>query len=145
MSEEPLFEYDESVIGVEEVVGRLRVDADQLARYCEVIGETNPLYTEQQFVPPSLLDRGRMRFSEGPNPNVRFGNNIFQAGSRLDLLAPVRVGDNLTAWAQVKEVYAKTGRSGTMVFRIRRLTFRNDDGDPIAYLDQTTVHRQIGE
>ena len=144
MSDEPLFEYDESVIGVEEEVGSLRVDAEQLARYCEVIGETNPLYTEQQFVPPSYLQR--MRFGEGPDPKVRFGKSItFHAGSRLELLAPVRAGDNLTAWAQAKEVYAKTGRSGTMVFTIRRLTYRNDAGDPVAHVDQTTVHRQIGE
>ena len=144
MSDQPLFEYDESVIGVEEEVGTLRVDADRLARYCEVIGETNPLYTEQGFVPPSYLQR--MRFSEGPDPKVRFGKSTtFHAGSRLELLAPVRAGDELTAWAQAKEVYAKTGRSGTMVFTIRRLTYRNAAGDPIAHVDQTTVHRQIAE
>ena len=143
MSDEPLFEYDESVIGVEEEVGTLEVSAERLARYCEAVGETNPRYTEEQFAPPSFLQR--MRFSPGPDPRVRFGNVTFHAGSRLQLLEPVRVGDTLTGWAQAKEVYAKTGRSGTMVFAVRRLTYRNQHGADVAYADQTTVHRQVGE
>ncbi len=143
MSDEPLFEYDESVIGVEQEVGQIEVTAERLARYCEVIGETNPRYTEQQLAPPSFLQR--MRFSGGPDPRVRYGNVTFHAGSRLELLAPIHAGDTLTGWAQAKEVYAKTGRSGTMVFSIRRLTYRNQHGEDVAYADQTTVHRQVGE
>jgi hypothetical protein len=143
MSDEPMFEYDESVIGVEKEVGSIEVTAERLARYCEIIGETNPRYTEQQFAPPSFLQR--MRFRAGPDPRVRFGNTTFHAGSRLELLEPVKVGDTLTGWAQAKEVYAKTGRSGTMVFSVRRLTYRNQHGVDVAYADQTTVHRQVGE
>ena len=86
-----------------------------------------------------------MRFAPGPDPRVRFGNVTFHAGSRLEQLAPVRVGDVLTGYAQAKEVYAKTGRSGTMVFAVRRLTYRNQRGEDVAYSDQTTVHRQVGE
>ena len=33
MSEEPVFEYDESVIGIEEEVGTLTVDAETVANY----------------------------------------------------------------------------------------------------------------
>ena len=82
---------------------------------------------------------------QGLDAKVQFGNATFMAGQRMEFHRPVLTGQTYRATTQVKEVYSKTGRSGTMVFRIRRLTFRNDDGDPIAYLDQTTVHRQIGE
>ena len=143
MSDEPLFEYDESVIGIEHHVGTLEVTTERLQRYCEVVGATNPRYVEEGQAPPSFLQR--MRFAPGPDPRVRFGNVTFHAGSRLELLEPVRVGDTLTGYAQAKEVYAKTGRSGTMVFSVRRLTYRNQQGVDVAYADQTVVHRQVGE
>ena len=144
MSDEPLFEYDASVIGVEEEVGTITVDAETLKRYLDVMGETNPRYTEQGFVPPSYLQR--MRFGgAGPDAKVRFGNTGFHAGSRLELLEPIRVGQTLTCWAQAKEVYAKTGRSGTMVFSVKRMTYRDESGKEVAHSDQMTVHRQVGE
>ena len=143
MSDEPVFEYDESVIGVEEQVGTITVDAATVARYCELMGETNPLYTEQGFVPPSVLQR--MRFRGGPDPKVKFGNTGFHAGSHMELLAPVKVGQTLTGWAQAKEVYAKTGRTGTMVFAVSRLTYKDESGNPVAHSDQLMVRRQVGE
>ena len=142
MSEEPVFEYDESVIGVEEEVGTLTVDAATVARYCELMGDTNPLYTEQGFVPPSVLQR--MRFRGGPDPKVKFGDTGFHAGARLELLKPIKVGQTLTGWAQAKEVFAKTGRSGTMVFAVSRLTYRDEEGEAVAHSDQVMVRRQMG-
>ena len=141
--EQPVFEYDESVIGVEEKVGEVTVDAETVQRYCELMGETNPLYTEQGFVPPSYLQR--RRFRGGPDPKVKFGNTGFHAGARLEMLEPVKVGQTLTGWAQAKEVYAKTGRSGTMVFSVSRLTYKDENGNPVAYSDDLFVRRQVGE
>lgn len=140
MSEEPVFEYDESVIGIEEEVGTITVEAETVSRYCELMGETNPLYTEQGFVPPSYLQR--MRFRGGPDPKVKFGNTGFHAGSRMELLKPVKVGQTLTGWAQAKEVYAKTGRSGTMVFTVWETTFTNQDGLVVADVQESYASRE---
>ena len=77
---------------------------------------------------------------------MRFGNVTFHAGSRLEMLAPVagrRHADRLRAGG--RRSTRKTGRSGTMVFTVRRLTYRNQEGEDVAYSDQTTVHRQVGE
>jgi acyl dehydratase len=141
VSDEPLFEYDESVIGVEKEVGAIEVTAERLQRLREIVGETNPRYTEQGFAPPSFLQR--MRFGAGPDPRVRYGNLVTHAGSRLELLEPVKVGDTLTGYAQAKEVYAKTGRSGPMVFAVHRLTYRNQHGVDVAYSDQAIAHRVL--
>ena len=59
------------------------------------------------------------------------------------MLQPSRPGDTLSAKTQVKDVYAKTGRSGTMVFVVRRTTYSNQDGDEVAFFDQSLVHRDI--
>ena len=100
-------------------------------------------YTEQQLVPPSFL--GALRFRPGPDPRVRYGNATFHAGARAELFEPIRVGDTITGWEQAQEVYAKPGRSGTMVFSVRRLTYRNQHGVDVGYSDQTWVYRQVGE
>jgi acyl dehydratase len=153
MSDGPVFEYDESVIGVEVEVGSVEITPELVSTYCDLIGETNPLYTDEGTAaagpygaitaPPSLLQR--MRFREGPDPKVRFGNTSMHAGTRMEQLGPVRVGDVLTAHAQAKEVFAKTGRSGTMVFAVRRTTYRNQDGEVVVHLDQTTAHREVSK
>ena len=39
--------YDESIIGKEVEVGSFEVTAEQIKAYCEAIGETSPLYTDE--------------------------------------------------------------------------------------------------
>ena len=149
--DESELQYDRSVIGREFDVGTVEVTREILAAYCDALGETNPLYTDDEvakqgpyggiIAPPSYVMR--MRFSEGPDPKVQFGNSTFHAGSNLDLLAPVRPGDTLRGTAYVKEVYEKTGRSGKMVFVVRRLDYHNQHGELVAAAEQSTLHREV--
>ena len=44
------------------------------------------------------------------------GRTRFHAGQRVQAKASICAGDFLTASSHLKEVYPKTGRSGTMVF-----------------------------
>ena len=62
----------------------------------------------------------------------------------MEVVGPIRVGDAISVAADVKEVYAKTGRSGTMVFEVRRNTFRNQHGETVAVSEMSMVHRQAG-
>ena len=147
----PEIEYDRSVIGQREHVGTVQVTREQIAEYCETMGETNPLYIDEDvaakgpygaiIAPPAYLLR--MRLSLGPDPKVKFGNVTFHAGERLELFEPVRAGDTLTAYAFPKEVYAKTGRSGTMVFVIRRLDYFNQHETLVAALEHSLIHREV--
>ena len=145
-------EYDQSVIGVDVELGSIEVTRELIANYCDAIGETNPLYTDEQAAaegphgaitaPPGLLSALPFR-GGGLDPKVKFGNTQFFAGSRLECFAPVAAGDTISATTQVKEVYPKTGRSGTMVFIVRRTTFTNQDGVAVAATEQSQVHRQV--
>ena len=58
-------------------------------------------------------------------------------------LKPVLAGDTISVSAQVKEVYAKTGRTGTMVFAVTKFTYRNQHGRTVANTESSTVHRQV--
>jgi acyl dehydratase len=148
---EPDLSYDESVIGVEVDAGDVTITGEQIARYCEAVGETNPLYLDERaaaegpygsiIAPPGLLHT--IQTQGWLDPKVTFGNTTFAAGSRAALLHPVRVGDTINARVAIKEVYAKTGRTGTMMFVVRRTTYRNQDGVDVAINDFSTVHRQV--
>lgn len=146
------FEYDRSVIGVDVEQGSIEITRERIDNFLEALGETNPIYTDEAvakdgryegvIVPPGML--AALPFGHGgPDPKVRFGTTTMLAGTRVEMLQPIRPGDTLSAKTQVKDVYAKTGRSGTMVFVVRRTTYSNQDGDEVAFFDQSLVHRDI--
>ena len=146
------FEYDETVVGKEVELGSLNVTAEMIANYCGSLGETNPLYTDEAWAkdgpyggiiaPPGLMTA--LNFGAGGlDAKVMFGNTTFFAGSRLESFEPIRPGDTITARTYVKEVYPKTGRSGTMVFVVRRTDFRNGDGTIVAATEASQVHREV--
>ena len=69
------------------------------------------------------------------------GRNGFDAGKDIEIGAPIRPGDVLTASSTVHDIYEKTGRSGTMVFIVFRTTVTNQDGAMVAVVDQKMMFR----
>ena len=145
-------EMDDTVIGQEVHVGSLAITLETIADYCEALEETNPLYTDATWAeregpyggivaPPGILNTAKLR--PGPDPQVRFGDQSFMAGSRLETFNPIRPGDTIEAYTQVKEVYEKTGRSGRMVFVVRRTRYANQDGVDVAATEASVVQRQV--
>jgi acyl dehydratase len=143
--------YDASVIGQEVEVASFEVTAEQIKAYCEAIGETSPLYTDEAvakdgpyagiIAPPGLVLT--ITLAQGPNANVKFGNTAFHGGERIEPLGTIRVGDRLTAMTHVKEVYEKTGRTGGMAFEVRRTVWRNQDSEPVVATESTLVRREV--
>ena len=56
------------------------------------------------------------------------GNASFAAGTEFEFIEPVRAGDTIRVTAEVRDVYAKTGRSGMMVFAVYRSKYTNQRG-----------------
>jgi acyl dehydratase len=138
--------YDESVIGQEVEVGQFEVTEEQVAAFCEATGETNPLYTNEgtdgrRLAPPGIVHAPTLE--RGPDANVKFGNTMFHAGERLEIMGPIYVGDHLTARTSVKEVYEKTGRTGSMVFEVRRTVYSNQAGLPVVATESSFVRREV--
>lgn len=146
-------DYDRSVIGVEVELGSVEVTREMVARYCDAVNETNPLYTDEAaakagpygglIAPTGLFSALQFGGAGGPDPKVKFGTTSFHAGSKLESFEPLRVGDTITARTQVKEVYPKTGRTGTMVFVVRRTDYVNQHGRVVAAIEQSQVHREV--
>ena len=153
MTTEPrLVEYDESVIGKEVELGSREITREQIRRFCEVLGETNPLYTDDEaaaagpygsiIAPPGFVYTLPMG-QAGLDAKIKFGNTTFHSGERAELHEVVRPGDTITAKQFIKEVYPKTGRTGTMVFQVRRTELRNQHGQLVAAVEQSMVHREV--
>lgn len=144
-------EFDPAVIGrIFEITDPVPVKAEELSRFCEALGETNPIFTDEAAAkkgpygrlcaPPSFavtFRNGRHFWEHVP----RFGPRGFDAGKDLEFLCPIFPGDEITLSSHVKEIYEKTGRSGAMVFVVVRSTLKNQHGETVAHIDHRFMHR----
>jgi acyl dehydratase len=126
------------------------VTREKIRKFCAVIGETNPLFTDDEaakkgpyggvIAPPSFATtfrNGRHFFQHVP----RYGRAGFDAGKDVEFVAPIRPGDSISLTSAVKEIYDKTGRSGTMVFVVVRSTLRNQKDEIVAHIDHRFMNR----
>lgn len=110
-------------------------------------GETDP-----RFIDPSHTDfqapsnftaqfTGGRVFPEALLPVLRSGVG-FDAGKRVAPGAPIRPGESLVGRSEIHDVYEKTGRSGTMLFLVHRMTFTNQGGAVASVVDWRMVVRE---
>ncbi|HKV56319.1 MAG TPA: MaoC family dehydratase N-terminal domain-containing protein [Candidatus Binataceae bacterium] len=146
-----MVDYDPSLIGrVFEVTDPVPVSAEMVEDFCKAIGESGALFTDREaaakgpnrglVAPPSFavtFRNGRHFFEHIP----RFGKQGFDAGKDVEFVAPIRPGDTITLSSHVKEIYEKTGRTGSMVFVIVRSTLKNQNGEDVAHVDHRFMNR----
>jgi acyl dehydratase len=143
--------YDPALIGrVFETTDPVPVTAEMINKFVEAIGEQNLLHTDAAAAakgpyggltaPPSFavtFRNGQHFFQHVP----RFGKQGFDAGKDVEFVAPIRPGDSVTLSSHVKEIYEKTGRSGSMVFVIVRTTLKNQKDEVVAHVDHRFMNR----
>ena len=124
---------------------KFAIDGARFAEYAKVCGETAPRYTDPAHpdfqAPPtfvSTLVGGRSMPPDFPN----LGGMGMDAGKGVEWKAPVRHGATLTGRSHLHDIYAKTGRSGRMVFLVARMELRDEAGEHIANADTRTVIRE---
>jgi hypothetical protein len=144
-------EYDRSLYGQEHQAGPFEVTREIILAFNKSIGESSPTFNNEgaaqaagylSIVAPPALCTIFVRRVELPDINLKFGRTRFHAGQRVQARAPVVAGDQLTASSHLKEVYPKTGRTGTMVFIVWETTFRNQDGVVVAEVQESFAARE---
>ncbi len=115
------------------------VELQVLLDWATSCGETDP-----RFVDPAHPDfQAHPTFTASLNsgpilpkgfPELGNGRGI-DGGKSVEVHAPVRPGDVLSADSLIADIYAKTGRSGTMIFIVHRMNFSNQAGEPVATAD----------
>ena len=150
MTTDQELKYDRSLLGVDHPTGTYHVAREDILAFCEAVGETNPLFTDSEaakaagyrdiIAPPTfcnLFVSGQGR----PDIKLEFGEVSFFAGQALDYMAPVHPGDTINGSTALEQVYAKTGRSGMMVFAVWATKFVNQDGVTVAIARESYVRR----
>ena len=127
-------------------------------QYALAVGDFNPLYSDGEHAavhglrdvkaPPTLIcdtwqyvdsDMDQRGDLQGRGP---FGELTgLRAGNEYEFFQPVHPDDVITARWLVKDVYERTGRSGSLVFQIIEATYRNQHGDLLARNTETLFYR----
>ena len=124
--------YDRSLLGVETDIGTFELTREMLLGFAKSTGETNPRYVgdengEGDIVAPSTICNVFVSGVSRPDIKLEFGEISFFAGQSIECKAEIRPGDVLSASTKLDNVYAKTGRSGKMVFAVWETHFKNQD------------------
>lgn len=121
------------------------ITAAQIRRYAAAYGDDDPRWSsaadDALVAPPTFAVSLRGRHFMPKQLPTHFGRNGFDAGKDIEMGAPIRVGDVLTASSTVHDVYEKTGRSGTMTFIVFRTSVTNQRGECVAVVDQKMMFR----
>src|SRR5579863_1198855 len=117
------------------------VTAEAIANFCAAVGDRNPLYIDPEaaklgpygeiVAPPAFVASfryGSNVFDQLP----RFGRGGLMSGIDFELEAPIRAGDSIRVSSELKQIYEKTGRTGTMEFAVVRSTLINQKGQVVA-------------
>ncbi len=133
-----------------EVRAPFLVTAEKIANFCAAVGDHNPLYVDPEaartgpygeiIAPPAFVASFHYAdsiFDQLPH----FGSGGLMAGIDFELEATIRAGDSITVSSEVKEIYEKTGRTGTMIFVVIRSTLINHHGNVVARIDHRMMNR----
>ncbi|HYL60018.1 MAG TPA: MaoC family dehydratase N-terminal domain-containing protein [Candidatus Acidoferrales bacterium] len=126
------------------------VTAERIASFCATVGEDNPLYVD-----PVAARAGKYGGIVAPPAFVasfRYADDVFDqipalrgggllGGIELELAVPIRPGDSIRVGSEIKEMYEKTGRSGTILFVVVRSTLTNQRGEVVARVDHRMTRR----
>ena len=146
----------EIVLRAPDEIGR-----SSLRQYALAIGDFNPIYSDREFAqanglrdvmaPPTLicdtwqyvdsdmdergdlLGRGPIRELEG-----------LRAANEYEFFQPIHPDDVVTAHWIVKDVYEKTGTTGSLVFQVIETTFYNQSEELLARNTETMFYRPEG-
>jgi len=143
MSQELPLGIDPTLLGVEfDSSTSEPVTAEEIHEYASSTGDAHPAYQgENAIAPPTFCVKFRgNRFFHPAIPAKAFLRG-FDAGKDIEFGVPIRVGDVVNTSNVLHEVYEKTGRSGSMIFIVTRVTMTNQRGEMVAVIDSRFMLR----
>jgi hypothetical protein len=131
------FDRKDFVIAVENALTVARMTGESLGEF------TDPSHSDFQATPAIIgsLASGRMLPIDFPS----LGGIPMDGGKAVTCLKPVRVGQPLNGRTHLHDIYAKSGRSGRMIFLVSRMEIRDAAGAHVATNDSRMVIRERPE
>ncbi|MCH2625487.1 MAG: MaoC family dehydratase N-terminal domain-containing protein [Actinomycetota bacterium] len=140
-----LAEVRENWVGIEFDWATFDMRTEEMVEWAQACGEEDP-----RFVDPAHPDfqahpgytthcmSGRVLPDGFPQIGGGFG---IDGGKSVQVHAPIRPGDTLHATTTIADVFDKTGRSGTMIFIVQRMEFRDDRGELVSTVDWKMIKK----
>ena len=133
-----------------EAIGPFLVTAERIASFCAAVGDYNPLYLDADaaksgpyggiIAPPAFV--ASFHYADNVFDQLpRFGSGGLMGGIDFELEVPIRAGDSIRVSSEVKDIYEKTGRTGTMIFVVIGSTLINQKGEVVARVDHRMMNR----
>lgn len=129
------------------------IDRREAQRYAFAVGDENPLYFDEAaaqaagyrtlVAPPTYVTHAVAQpqsastlrtdglYRDGTGVRLLVDRVMF-GGEEWDFLAPVCIGDEITATTRLAALDQKEGRKGPFVRQVRETTFVNQFGDEVA-------------
>ena len=160
---ESLFERLKATVGRELVFQAPdEIGRSAFRQYALAIGDFNPVYSDRKHAvaiglrdvmgPPTLVcDTWQYVDSDMDERGDLVGRGFFgeltglRAGNEYEFFQPVHPDDVLTARWVVKDVYERTGRSGTLIFQIIEANYYNQRDELLARNTETLFYRESAE
>jgi hypothetical protein len=114
------------------------VEAGHVRRFCEAIGDADPRWLEE--APPTFLVAISSETPQIPEV-LEYGKGWLNGGDRFEYLAPIRIGDRITARQTLSDAFEKVGGSGKLLFLIFDSEYTNQDGRLVARIRGTRIRR----
>ncbi len=130
--------------GFEFDTAKFVVTEQQMLDFALSCGETEPRFTDpshEDFQAPTTVTSKFSGRRILPDEFPRLSRRGFDAGKCVESVAPVRVGDTLTGTSTIHDIFEKTGRSGTMIFIVHRMEFRNQSDELVSIGDWRMVQQ----
>ena len=125
-----------------------KVDKDAIAQFTHVIGDCNPIYTDEShasssrhgriIAPPTFL-----RSMEPPLPGEAYPISypeVFDGGSQWEYFESVGDGDTISVSTQILDLKERKGSLGPMLFIIRETTYINQMNKNVASQRSTYIY-----
>jgi acyl dehydratase len=123
------------------------VERGKIAEFARAVQNESDVYTQENPIAPPTFPQSmalwRTRARRPGGPVGREGldmRRVLHGEQEFEYVRPLRAGDVLTAEAKVKDRFEKEGkRGGTMTFIVTETTFRDQNGEIVAYSRGTTI------
>jgi hypothetical protein len=126
-------------IGITGPTATRRIEAGALAKFARATGQTESRYLDPRqpegamVAPPTYLSVFcNDTMGEGLITHDLPFDMFLHTDDAVEMHAPIRAGDDITAVARYADVYLKQGRNGPMLFQIAEMRLTNQHGAEVA-------------
>jgi hypothetical protein len=140
-----LAEVRENWVGIEFDWATFDMRTEEMVEWAQACGEEDPRFVDPAHPHIKAHPRYKTHCMSGrvlPDGFPQIGGGFgIDGGKSVQVHAPIRPGDTLHATTTIADVFDKTGRSGTMIFIVQRMEFRDDRGELVSTVDWKMIKK----